>query len=226
MNSRMKLSAPLAIKSAALLASWWLRSLAATLRIRYLADADELEPLAHRPPRLYAFWHEALLLPTWAYSGPAMAALISQHRDGELIAQVLRMLRGGAIRGSTTRGGATALRRMLRQGRSIHLGITPDGPRGPRRIVQAGAIYAASHAQLPIVPIGVGYARCWRARSWDRFAVPLPFTTASLLLARPVHVPPHLDRHQVEPYRAQLQHALEEAQARAEAAATRYDREL
>jgi lysophospholipid acyltransferase (LPLAT)-like uncharacterized protein len=115
---------------------------------------------------------------------------------------VCRFLGLRVVRGSSTRGGSLALRDMMNVGGRSHLAVTPDGPRGPRRQVKLGIVYLASRTGLPIVPIGVGYGKAWRARSWDRFALPCPFSRMIGLLGVPIPVPAGLDRDGLERYRA------------------------
>jgi hypothetical protein len=97
-----------------------------------------------------------------------------------------------------------------------HIGVTPDGPRGPRRQVQAGVVYLASWTGLCIIPVGVGYRNPWRLRSWDCFAVPRPGSDATVIAAEPIFVPPNLDREAVEQYRLRLEQALADVSADAE----------
>jgi lysophospholipid acyltransferase (LPLAT)-like uncharacterized protein len=163
---------------------------------------------------IYAFWHETILFP--ASFNTRIHVLISRHRDGELIAQVCRFLGFRVARGSTTRGGASAVLELHRHSKKTHLAVTPDGPRGPRRRVQPGVIYLASVTGLPIVACGVGFSRAWRARSWDRFAVPKPWSLAVGVVAPAVHVPRRLDRDGLERYRLLVEEQLTEATAAAE----------
>jgi hypothetical protein len=104
----------------------------------------------------------------------------------------------------------------MAKARDCHLAVTPDGPRGPRRHVKQGVIYLASRTGLPIVPIGIAYVRCWRTRGWDRFAVPWPFTGGIGVAGRVLHVPPGIDREEIERYRHELEARMLEATARAE----------
>ena len=83
---------------------------------------------------------------------------------------------------------------MIRDGDQAHLGITPDGPRGPRRELKPGVVMIASQSGLPIVPVGIGFVRAWRFGSWDRFALPLPGSTLVGVVGAPIHVPRELDR--------------------------------
>lgn len=159
---------------------------------------------------LYAFWHDGIfgtLCPPGTCRG--LKALISQHADGEWIAQVCQWLGLGVVRGSTTRGGRQAVLSMLRSvGGEANLAITPDGPRGPRREMQPGAVWIASSSGLPIVLIGVGYARAWRANSWDRFGIPVPGSRVTAVFSQPIQVPADLDRDGLEQWRAHLEREL------------------
>ncbi|MDP7162030.1 MAG: lysophospholipid acyltransferase family protein [Phycisphaerae bacterium] len=215
----MKLSHPIAIKVVSLLVSWVARLWLSTQDIRFVFDDEESDPLWTRRRNLYLFWHETILLPLYTHCRLGFAVLVSRHRDGELIAQVMRMFRGYTVRGSTTRGAVAGLLGMIRHQRSRHLGITPDGPRGPRRVVQEGAVYLASRSGMPLVPTGYAFADCWRAGSWDRMALPRPFRRARAVAGRPIRVPADLDRRQIEQYRLRVQTAMEEVQARAESLA-------
>jgi lysophospholipid acyltransferase (LPLAT)-like uncharacterized protein len=189
-----------------------------TLRHEYHAVGINVDPRTPdlRGRYLYAFWHESMLLPAYYYGGLGIFILISQHADGEWIAEVCRHLGFRPIRGSTTRGGVEAVRQMLRAGQEAHISITPDGPRGPRRQVQAGLIYLAARTGLPIVPAGFGFARPWRARSWDRFAVPRPGSFAITVSGAPVQIPPDVDRNGIEHYRLEIERELLRLSAMAE----------
>jgi hypothetical protein len=172
----------------------------------------------HSGEYIYASWHETIL--AFAFVGmPALyrtQVLISQHQDGEYITQIVERLGARVARGSTTRGGRAGLLEMVHARKHMHLAITPDGPRGPRRRLQLGAIYLASRTGLPIVPLGFGFSNAWRARSWDRFAVPLPFSQLVCLAGQPTQVPPHLSdagheywRNHVEQCMLECTHAAE-----------------
>jgi lysophospholipid acyltransferase (LPLAT)-like uncharacterized protein len=165
---------------------------------------------------IYAFWHENILLPACYYGRPEVRVLISQHADGQLIAEVCRHLGFGLVRGSTTRGGAEAMRQMLRACQESHLAITPDGPRGPRRQVQQGLVYLAARTGLPIVPIGIAFKRAWRMRSWDHFAIPRPWSLGTCVCVEPIMVPAEADKEQLEHYRQLVQEAMLRATAMAE----------
>jgi lysophospholipid acyltransferase (LPLAT)-like uncharacterized protein len=167
-----------------------------------------------RGPRgrfIYAFWHEYLLIPARFYVLPDLHVLISEHADGEMIAEACRRIGFGLVRGSTTRGGARALlqiARSVQSGKAHHLAVTPDGPRGPRRTVHPGLVYMAGLTGLPIVPVGFAYRGAWRMNSWDRFAVPYPFTTATCVMGGPIAVPGRLGKEKLESYRRRVEDAM------------------
>lgn len=212
----MKLRHPWLIRLAAwggaALARGWL----ATLRLRLASEGGGVHPVPPQRERLiYCFWHEALLAPA-TIAVPARV-LISRHADGEFIAQLVGRLGIGVARGSTGRGGCEALLDLLTGDAAAHLAITPDGPRGPRRQAQAGAVFLASQSGRRLVPLGVGFGRAWRAPSWDRFAAPWPGSTLYGVAAEPLAVPSGLDRAGIEHWRARLQAELDRVTAAAEA---------
>ncbi len=206
----MKLRQRWMIKAAGFSAAWALRLWVGTLNYRYRPLGPNLDP--RRPEchgrYIYAFWHENMLLPAYHYGRTGVHVLISQHADGELIAEVCRHIGFRTVRGSTTRGGVEALRQMVQVGKETHLAITPDGPRGPRRQVQPGLIYLAARTGMPIVPAGFAYDRPWRARSWDRFAMPRPWSLATAVTDQPVVVPRDVTREDIERYRGQVEEVM------------------
>jgi lysophospholipid acyltransferase (LPLAT)-like uncharacterized protein len=125
--------------------------------------------------------------------------LISEHRDGELIARIATGLGLDTIRGSTTRGAARALLAMataLTSGAEI--AVTPDGPKGPARSFAPGTVIAAQRAAAPIVAIGVAASRAWRLRSWDSFMIPKPFARVVVAYSNPRYVDAPDARHAAE----------------------------
>lgn len=157
---------------------------------------------------IYILWHENIFAPNYAYARPDTGLLIGQHADGEILAQVNERLGYSMIRGSSTRGGTGAMLRLLRESSLRHFGITPDGPRGPRRVCQLGAIFLASRLGIPLVSVGVGYHRAWRMRSWDRFAIPKLFSRIRIVTSHPIHVPAKLGSEELEPYRKMAEDEL------------------
>lgn len=139
---------------------------------------------------IYAFWHQRQIFFTWSHRDVDAAVLVSRSNDGEMICRTMELSGIGAVRGSSSRGGAVAAREMveiLRAGRDV--GITPDGPRGPAREVKEGAVRVAQLSGAPIVPIANGLSRKLEvSRSWDRLQVPLPFGRAVVVYGEPIRV--------------------------------------
>lgn len=171
---------------------------------------------------VYAFWHCMMLVPAYVGRSWRIQVLISQHSDGEYIAQVIKWMGFGVVRGSTTRGGMRAAKAMVDKARQgFPLGITPDGPRGPRFVVQPGSIFLSQKTGLPIIPVVVGLSRYWELPSWDRFRVPKPFSRALLMYGDPIHVPPNLTEEEMEHYRLLLENTMKQLAEKADKAVQR-----
>jgi hypothetical protein len=146
-----------------------------------------------------------------------MVVLISSHADGQLLESLIRRLGMGAVQGSSTRGGVKAVRELCREDSPWrHIAVTPDGPRGPRRVVQPGLVYIASRTGMAIRPVGVAYGRCWRTKSWDQFAIPKPWTKGVSILGPHIFVPPDLPAEGLEEYRIRVQTEMDKATATAQ----------
>jgi lysophospholipid acyltransferase (LPLAT)-like uncharacterized protein len=206
----VKINSPLLVKLGGLLASAWIRNWMGTLDYQVVYYDRNVDPSRSqcRGRKLYVFWHEYILFPIYHRGHCNLAMLLSRHRDAEILSRVAYHLGFDFVRGSTNRGGGVALRDLLRRGREMHLTITPDGPRGPRRKLAPGAIYVASRLGLPLVAMGFAYQRPWRANSWDRFAIPRPFSRARAVIGPEVFVPPNLDRQGLEHFRQKIEQLL------------------
>ena len=169
---------------------------------------------------VFAVWHENLMLPTIFFGHPDLAALVSKHADGQLVGSVIAATGIQLVRGSTNRGGIEALRQIMHGGTWRHLVVTPDGPRGPRRQAQLGIVYIASRTGMELVPVGIGYDKPWRVKSWDRFAIPVPTTRAKLIVGEPMTIPKDLRSDALEDIRIVLQAEMDRLNALAELWAT------
>jgi lysophospholipid acyltransferase (LPLAT)-like uncharacterized protein len=157
-----------------------------------------------------------LLALTFAHRQRGVGVLISRHRDGEVIARAVERLGYATARGSSTRGGEEGVREMLALAESKRsLAITPDGPRGPARVVKPGLIYLASRTGLPILPVATGARPLTRLRSWDRFRIPRPFGRVVVHYGEPIDVPRDLDPAATEHWGAQVEIALDAVEAEA-----------
>lgn len=175
-------------------------------------------------PFIIAFWHGRLLMMPCAWgSDRPLHVLISQHRDGELIARAiqhfgLKTLRGSTDRRDKDKGGGSALRgllRTLRAGESVC--ITPDGPKGPRMRAAPGIVVLARLANVPIVPVAYSAVRGRLASSWDRFLVPYPFNRGLFLIGAPIPPPDADDEASTEAARRDVEDALNRLNAEADA---------
>jgi lysophospholipid acyltransferase (LPLAT)-like uncharacterized protein len=212
-----KLRKPWLIRPAGTLAANVIRMLMGTVR-RRIAVAGTA-PFPPPPPAtgayLYVFWHE-FLLPMTTFNATKIHVLTSLHADGELMTRVLKHLKFGIVRGSTTRGGSKALLGLIRRVGASHVALTPDGPVGPRRRAKAGAAALAGMTGMPIVPIGIGCSADWRAASWDRMMIPRPWATSYFVTGPTIRVPAGLDRAGLTRYSRQIENALGTVTAAAE----------
>lgn len=215
----MKLTHPLITNFAGLLMTAVVRRWMDTLDYRWALYDRAVDPAldAPGPKRIYLFWHEYVLLPLDRRRYCNVTMLLSRHRDGDVAARVARHQGYGVVRGSTHDGASASLRELIQISRRSHLTITPDGPRGPRRVMAVGPIYLAAKLGMPIVPMGFGYDRPWRLNSWDRFAVPRPFTRARAVMGPEMRLPRKLDRDGLEHYRREVERLMNRLTLEAEA---------
>jgi lysophospholipid acyltransferase (LPLAT)-like uncharacterized protein len=188
-----------------------------TLRIKWIGEKN-LDPIRENGGRvLYAFWHGRMLILSYSHRWQKIHVLISQHRDGELIARIIERLGFVSVRGSTTRGGSKALFEMAKKGMSGYdIAITPDGPRGPKFKVQLGAIYIAQRSEVPIIPISNSAKRRWTLSSWDGFLIPKPFSKSVIIIGEPIYVSLEATPQQLEEKRRELEESLAELTQRAD----------
>lgn len=215
----MKIQHPLLIATIGCVGSRLIRSLGKTWDYHFRYEDPSVDPeVARRTGQryIYAFFHEVMLFPAYYWNWPSMNILISDHRDGEMITQVVKRLGFGVVRGSTSRNGARALREMTTGIQAGNLCVTPDGPRGPRRHVHQGIAYLASRTGLPVVGTGMAFKDSWRAKSWDRFCVPKPYSKAACVTPAPVFIPRDADRDALEAGRAEIERRMQAATAEAE----------
>jgi lysophospholipid acyltransferase (LPLAT)-like uncharacterized protein len=194
---------------AGLLGSWLVRGWMGTLEYKaahYDPSTDMVSP-DRIGQKIYVLWHEYLLLPLYLRGNSNTTLLVSRHLDAEILSRAAGHLGFEMVRGSTNRHGMTALRELLRQ-RQMNIGLTSDGPRGPRRSLTAGAIFLSSKLGLPIVAAGIGFDRPWRTKTWDHFAIPRPGSRARVITSPAIPIPDHLDRDELEDYRSGVERLL------------------
>ena len=170
-------------------------------------------------PAIVVFWHENILAPFYLRGHCNLTMLLSRHRDADWLAEAAKFSGFDSVRGSSFRGGSTALRELTKKVKEegANIAITPDGPRGPRRKLAQGPIFLASKLDIPLIALGVGYDRPWRMPTWDRFALPRPFSRCRLVLSPLMRLPRNLDRNAIERYRLQIEAVLNRLTSEAEA---------
>ena len=168
-------------------------------------------------PVIYCLWHNRLALSMCVWRNyvrrhlpnSGLAALISASKDGALLACTLEQFAVQPVRGSSSRRGPQALLELTSWlDRGYNLAITPDGPRGPRYIVQPGAAALAQVTGAPVIPVSYRASRKFTLRSWDQFQIPLPFSRCEIILGEPIHFPRAASDEEREKLRKQLEDAL------------------
>ena len=190
-------------------------ALGATLRWRTegFEHFDAIAASGHQP--IMAFWHGRILPATYYFRRRGIVVITSANFDGEWIAGIIERFGYGTSRGSTSRGGARALLQLSRDleaGRPA--GFTVDGPRGPARVSQPGAVWLAKASGHPVLPFHCEADRHWTLNSWDRTQVPKPFATVAISVGEPFSVPRSASEQDVEQYRQRLDAALLTAEER------------
>lgn len=161
-------------------------------------------------PVIYSFWHRAVFSAAWIWRKQKIAVMVSRSFDGEYIARIIERFGFGAVRGSSSRGGAAALlgmRSVLEQGESV--AFTIDGPRGPKYVAKPGPVQLSRMTGLPMGAFYVALSDAWVLKTWDDFMIPKPFSRALVRLSRKTVVPADADDKQISDYLAELQAALE-----------------
>jgi lysophospholipid acyltransferase (LPLAT)-like uncharacterized protein len=191
-------------------------ALGATLRWRVegLQHYDEIVLAGHQP--IMAFWHGRILPATVYFKNRGIVVITSENFDGEWIAGIIERFGYGTARGSTSRGGAKALVQMkhdMNGGKPT--GFTLDGPRGPARVAQPGAVWLSKITGNPVLPFHLEADRHWTVNSWDRTQIPKPFSTIALVVGEPFVVPRDADDEGVDAARRRLEQQLQRLEARA-----------
>jgi tetraacyldisaccharide 4'-kinase len=206
------------------LATLVIRLLSLTLRYRIHVAEETRQIFLAGQPVIFAFWHGRMIIMPPVYrkvcghGGKPAWIMVSSHWDGELITRTVKPFRILAARGSTTRGGREALQELVEKACQGHtIGITPDGPSGPRYKVQPGVVKIAQVSGTPIVPLTWAARPRWIASSWDRFQIPLPFARVSVAFDEPFPVPGSGGAEEMEACRARLEARLGAVSDRMEA---------
>ena len=215
----MKIRNRKVIRALAHVLAWVFRAWFRLVRLKTIGEVPGVDPYGGDCPDrfLYCLWHDAILGVLFSRPHRRMAGLVSLHADGSYVADLMEIFGIRAIRGSSGRRGAGAMREMLAAADDWHIAITSDGPRGPRREAKDGIVYLASHSGRAIVPVAFTARRAWRPRGrWTDMLVPWPWSTSLMIAARPIHIPEGLAREELAPWRDLVQCEMEALHALAE----------
>ena len=193
-------------------------TLGATLRWRTdgLEHFDGIVRSGRQP--IMAFWHGRILSATYYFRRRGIVVITSENFDGEWIAGIIERFGYGTARGSTSRGGRKALLQLTRDlAAGQPAGFTIDGPRGPARVAQPGAVWLAKATGHPVLPFHLEADRYWTLNSWDRTQIPKPNSTVSIAMGEPFTVPSDADDAAIEEARRDLEQRLHALEARARA---------
>ena len=183
-------------------------------RVDGLQHLDAIQASGRQP--VMAFWHGRILPATFYFRRRGIVVITSENFDGEWIARIIERFGYGTARGSTSRGGRKAMLQLVRDMRAGRAaGFTLDGPRGPARVAQAGAVWLASATGNPLLPFHLEASSHWSLRSWDRTQIPKPFSTVALAVGEPLEVPADASAETLEQSRQELVRRLSELEERA-----------
>lgn len=193
-----------------------LRTVAGSVRYSF-EDRSGFFDQPNPGPAIYCVWHNRLAVCLTGYfkyarlrnATPGMAAMVSASKDGGFLSVILECFRVQPVRGSSSRRGPQALLELKTWAeKGYDLAITPDGPRGPRYVVQEGVIALAQVTGLPIIPGAYNLRRKIQLKSWDKFQVPIPLSRCEVVIERPIRVPRELSDSEREQVRLELEQRL------------------
>jgi len=189
----------------------YIRLLKATMRLEYRNQEILQRAREQDGQYILTFWHSRFVLMPYCYPDRKLVVLHSQHRDAQLLVSIMKRFGLAQAWGSTTRGGAGGVRSILRKVREGYdVGMTPDGPRGPRRRIQPGVIAIARFTGKPIIPVAFSARPMRRLGSWDRTLLPYPFGAGLFVYGEPLRVPRDADDATQERLRLELESRLDE----------------
>ncbi|MEZ6120747.1 MAG: lysophospholipid acyltransferase family protein [Pirellulaceae bacterium] len=202
---------PVLVQGSAFVFAQAVRLLFRTLRIKVIHDG--VNPYDASGDTLYIFscWHDSALIAAFGGRHRRTVALTSQHRDGAFVAGMLQAIRVPVVRGSTGKRGSQALRQMLLRNEGNDFVVTPDGPRGPKRVMSPGVAFLASRSGRHIVPTAFACQNAWIIPgSWTDLVIPKPFSQVYSLAGEPIPVAPDLSKAELLEVVAQVQTKMDD----------------
>ncbi|MEO1980549.1 MAG: lysophospholipid acyltransferase family protein [Fuerstiella sp.] len=208
----MKIRNSLANWLVARIGTWFLRALFLTVRVEHHKVAVDGTPYGRATGTTrfcFCMWHDAIVAAVYSLKTHKLAGLISRHQDGGYLAHAVKLAGITPVRGSASRGGAQATKQLIDQP-DLHVCITPDGPRGPRRVMKDGIVYLSSRTGRPVVPTTLTGDSYWSIPGgWSDMMLPKPFSKMILLAGDPIEVRPDLTREQISEVAEKIQKEMD-----------------
>jgi lysophospholipid acyltransferase (LPLAT)-like uncharacterized protein len=194
----------------------WTAYLAITLigpTLRYAISWEETPSppdATYEKPVIYSFWHRAVFASAWLWRKTGIAVMVSRSFDGEYIARTIEKLGFVAVRGSSSRGGSTALLQLKSELEGgVPVAFTIDGPRGPKFVAKPGPVLLSRASALPMAAFYVALSDAWVLKTWDALMIPKPYSKALVRFSAKMRVPADAGDAQMDDFHQQLQAALE-----------------
>lgn len=199
------------------LLEWALSLLCRSLRFK-VKNGEHIGKLIKENKKfVLAFWHGSMIVPWYVHRNKRFSALVSKSKDGGLLYKILCKWNYNVIRGSSHRGGSTALTTLINCAtKESPVLITPDGPRGPAQIMKPGAVITAKKANVPLILLGIYHHKKKVLKSWDKFEVPFYFSTVNLLYSDPICIDSELPYEETSRKIEECQNMLNQLQIDAE----------
>ena len=213
------LKSPSGIRTITRISSFVLRLLLASIRWQKIDHSGGAVKSADQRPIIFVNWHCRLLaIPAMLKHDLPTAYIISESHDGQLISGTVKPLGIETIWGSRSNKAISGYRDMRRRlSQNLHVGITPDGPRGPARKAATGALQLAKTSGVVLVPVAWSTSGMWRLNSWDRLAIPKPFSRGVQIFGNAITIPSDAEPEALEEARLQLEDAINAVTAEADA---------
>lgn len=214
----MRFNSPFLVKLAGRTCGLGFRMLFSTLQ-KELHLAPGATPYNNPGPQrfLFAAWHDSAVIAAFGGKHSKTVALTSRHRDGAFVEGVVGAKGVKSVRGSSGKSGSRAARELMETAKQHDIVITPDGPRGPRRVLSRGIVYLASRTGNAVVPTAYACENAWEIPgSWTTQIIPKPFSRVVLMAGEPIFVPPDVPRDEIETHRAGIQAAIDKLQTLAD----------
>ena len=180
--------------------TWLLRALFLTVRVdhrKVVEDGTPYRAAVGKTRYCFCLWHDAIVTAVFSRKTYKLSGLISRHQDGSYLAHAVNLVGITPVRGSASRGGAQATRQLIDQP-DLHVCITPDGPRGPRRVMKDGIVYLASRTGRPVIPTTLVATNYWSIDGgWSDMMIPKPFSRLLMIAGAPIDIPAEISREEI-----------------------------